>query len=97
MYPIYRLEVYDHVTKTWHKVAHMEASNQPHHYDVLRPEFERLVRNAKEGASKNQKPIGYRITSNGHPVDTWDNGKIIGGNDGFLKDPSYQADHMYYH
>ena len=80
MYNPYGLQVYDYVQKNWIKVAHIEYSSKPHYYDdVLRPEFERLVKSAKY-ASPNQKPIGYRIVhvSNGRvsPVDTWTNGKV---------------------
>ncbi len=73
-YPTMALEVYDYVQARWIKTP-FEASNRPHHYDYLRPIFERLVAGAKDG-SPNQKPIGYRITSNGRKVDQWDNGKV---------------------
>ena len=75
IYPTYALEVYDYVQGRWIPNATYEASNRPHHYDYLRQGFARLVASAKDG-SPSQAPIGYRITSNGHPVDTWTNGKV---------------------
>ena len=75
MYPVYALQVYDYNQEKWVPVAGQEASNRPHHYDVLRQAFDRLVSSAR-GGSPNQKPIGYRITSDGQPVDTWTNGKV---------------------
>jgi len=75
MYPTYRLQVYDHVQARWIDSASHEASNRPHHYDVLRQNYDWLVTGAK-GGSQNQAPIGYRILSNNTPVDTWDNGKV---------------------
>ena len=77
MYTTYELQVYDYVQEKWVRVAHMEASNMPHYYDDLRDEFVRLVRSASEGASANQKPIGYRIVNGfGGIYDVWTNGKV---------------------
>ena len=72
MYPTLNLEVWCYVQKKWVQVANIEPSNRPHTYDdYIRPEFERLVRSAKAERSPNAQPIGYRITSDGHPVDVW--------------------------
>jgi len=73
IYRTYALEVYDHNEGAWTRLADHEASNRPHHYDTLRQGFERLVRLAKEAAPPYL--LGYRITVNGHPVDTWTNEK----------------------
>ena len=76
MYPTYKLQVYDHVQGKWIDSTSHEASNRPHHYDVLRKAFERLVSSAKQG-SPNQAPIGYRImVRDNTPVDCWTNGKV---------------------
>ena len=76
-YPVYGLQVYDHVQRRWIPCASVEPSDRPHYYfDVLYPEYERLVTSAKEGASPQQKPIGYRTTMDGQPVDVWTNGKV---------------------
>jgi hypothetical protein len=78
MYPIYGLQAYDYIQKKWISVPDVEASNRPHHYDdVLRPAYSRYIDNAKEGASPNQAPIGYRIVKNETTVvDCWTNGKV---------------------
>ena len=78
MYPVYALQVYAHVQRGWIDVASPAPSNRPHHYDVLRKAFERLVSNAKEGASPNQAPIGYQIVikSRSSWIDRWTNGKV---------------------
>jgi len=69
MYPTYRLEV--HTDEGWQQVEGTEASNRPHHYDVLRAEFDSLVRSAKPLRAHFVSGFGYRITSNGRPVDSW--------------------------
>ena len=75
MYPIYSLEVYDHVQRRWVPNATYPAGNKPHHYDYLRQGFDRMVAGAMH-ASANQAPTGYRIMKNTTTViDSWDNGK----------------------
>jgi len=80
MYPPYGLQVYDPVQEQWIKVAHMEFSNRPHYYDSLLTEFQRLVTNAKDGASPNQRPLGYRIVRKCsgalQVIDVWTNGRV---------------------
>ena len=74
MYPEYKLQVFDPIQSKWIDNASYEASNQPHHYDILYEAFQRLVSSAKNG-SANQAPIGYRIVvQNNTVVDCWTNG-----------------------
>ena len=77
MYPTYELQVYAYLQDKWVQAAGTEISNRPHHYDVLHKIYARLVSNATEGASLNQKPIGYRIRNEyGSVYDCWTNGKV---------------------
>ena len=78
IYPTYALEALDPVQDRWVPMDAYEASNRPHHYDYLRNGFEELVADARIAyADGPQGPIGYRITSNGHPVDVWTNEKEV--------------------
>jgi len=75
-YPTYRLEVYSYVQTAWVLVASEAPGNEPHAYDRLRKEYERLIGGAKDG-SPNQAPIGYRImVRHDTIVDCWTNGKV---------------------
>ena len=71
-YPTYALQVYSSSQRQWVPTPN-EASNRPHHYDLLLREWQRLVASARCEASPRQGPLGYRITCNGHPVDVWVN------------------------
>ena len=69
MYPTYELQV--NTSEGWVQVEGSEASNRPHHYDVLRKEFSSLVRGAKPYIAHFVAEFGYRITCGPQPVDTW--------------------------
>jgi hypothetical protein len=68
-YPTYELQV--HTKQGWQRIEGTEASNRPHHYDTLRKEFGSLVHAAKPFTAHFVQEFGYRITSNGQPVDVW--------------------------
>lgn len=70
IYLTYALEV--HTDEGWEIVEGTVASNRPHHYDVLRQEFNRLVRNAIPYKAYFVKEFGYRISREGRTVDLWE-------------------------
>ena len=73
MYPQYKLQIYDPEQAAWIDSPDHEESNRPHHYDVLRKEFERLVKNAQQIAGK---AAGFRIVVRGSSVvDVWESQK----------------------
>ena len=69
MYPTMALEV--HTSDGWKQVDGTEASSRPHHYDVLRAEFEKLVKAAKPFSAHFVAEFGYRISTDGRTTDVW--------------------------
>ena len=70
MYPTYALEV--RTENGGLLVGGTEASNRPHHYDLLRKKFDSLVNSAIPYTPHFVKEFAYRISSNGHTVDIWE-------------------------
>jgi len=69
MYQTLELQVYNVAQEAWVRCPGTEASNRPHHYDVLRARFQQAVTEARQDPDT---PAGVRIVGRaGRTIDVW--------------------------